>query len=639
MKAPTINAKAGYQTTVTQFGGLDRRPRPAEGFFADMSNLSPDEWPLMTVRRPRQYLNAPDGATDWGTNGERVWYVEDGQLTVDGVPTPVRLSGSVKNRRIVSFAAYLLVYPDGVWYNTVDGSHGTMENAHDIVAVQNCLEDGTVFEPYAVEPYTDVVAERPGKREGDVPPENGAMWLAAGGNRETGEPYLLRYSAAADAWIWQEKTYIRVEYGVPEDETSLLRVGDVVTVRGWADAWPFRLNGEHELLRVYTETAAGEEGTTARHFAVMRGIMNNGVNVTLDGFMSFPQPEFDFVTEYNGRVWACRYGDQDGEEVNEIYGSRAGRFNQFFYFGSEDGQATNTASVVFSVGVPGAFTGAAAYQDTVIFFKENRMIRVYGSESSGYALSEVVCPGVQAGSDAASCVVGGALYYKARTGVYRYDGSAPVCVSEPLGQGTVTDCRAAAYRRRYVMAGRKGSEYRLFVFDTDTGLWYEESLERRVDGILSVGDALVLTDLWTQQEGGEDGVEDVRHGTVYGVGSEDELETLPLWMTPPVDAEEVEWFAETGIIGLETPEHKRLKKLLLRLALEPGSELELYARWDSIGEWEMLYAFSGGSLRTFDVPVIMRRCDHLQLRMQGRGGCRVYSMSRIWERGSGHNAD
>ena len=98
--------------------------------------------------------------------------------------------------------------------------------------------------------------------------------------------------------------------------------------------------------------------------------------------------------------------------------------------------------------------------------------------------------------------------------------------------------------------------------------------------------------------------------------------------------ETLPWMLETGIFGGSLPEKKYLLKLNLRLALEPGSHLRILVQYDSLGPWVELGHLTGGSLRSFTLPVKPRRCDHLRLRLEGRGDVGIYSIVKTMERGS-----
>lgn len=53
MYFPQLSTPRQSRVTVSQFLGLDRRPRGQEGSFREMENLCADGYPTLTVRRPR----------------------------------------------------------------------------------------------------------------------------------------------------------------------------------------------------------------------------------------------------------------------------------------------------------------------------------------------------------------------------------------------------------------------------------------------------------------------------------------------------------------------------------------------------------------------------------------------------------
>ena len=71
----------------------------------------------------------------------------------------------------------------------------------------------------------------------------------------------------------------------------------------------------------------------------------------------------------------------------------------------------------------------------------------------------------------------------------------------------------------------------------------------------------------------------------------------------------------------------------IRMYLEPGAKVKLWIRYND-GEWEEKGEIRGSRMKTFVLPVVPKRCDHLQFKMTGKGTIRVYSISRILEEGS-----
>ena len=96
----------------------------------------------------------------------------------------------------------------------------------------------------------------------------------------------------------------------------------------------------------------------------------------------------------------------------------------------------------------------------------------------------------------------------------------------------------------------------------------------------------------------------------------------------------VSWMAETGEIGLDEPGRKYISRLTLRLSMEVGAELTVYARYDTEPEWVALGSIRGTGLQSFSLPLRLRRCDHLQLRREGVGDVKLYSITKTIQEGS-----
>ena len=100
------------------------------------------------------------------------------------------------------------------------------------------------------------------------------------------------------------------------------------------------------------------------------------------------------------------------------------------------------------------------------------------------------------------------------------------------------------------------------------------------------------------------------------------------------EEETVSWMAETGIINATSPDRAYLKKISIRMVLEPGSQVSIMAQYDSCGEWENLGNMVGSNLRSFTFPVRPRRCDHLRLRIEGVGKAMIFAITKTISGGS-----
>jgi hypothetical protein len=68
--------------------------------------------------------------------------------------------------------------------------------------------------------------------------------------------------------------------------------------------------------------------------------------------------------------------------------------------------------------------------------------------------------------------------------------------------------------------------------------------------------------------------------------------------------------------------------------MEVGSQMDIYAQYDLSEEWVEVCHIRGTDLRSFSIPIRPRRCDYMRLKFVGRGGCKIYAMTKTIEQGS-----
>lgn len=146
------------------------------------------------------------------------------------------------------------------------------------------------------------------------------------------------------------------------------------------------------------------------------------------------------------------------------------------------------------------------------------------------------------------------------------------------------------------------------MYDTAKGMWHRE------DDLQAGGFASFQGELYCVDAGNNNII------TMLGSGEPYE--------------EAVDWEAETGDLCLNTPDRKYISRLAVRMQVEPGATVDIYAQYDLDGEWLHLAHVMGMSLRGIAVPLRARRCDHIRLRFVGRGYARIYSISKTLEGGS-----
>ena len=206
-------------------------------------------------------------------------------------------------------------------------------------------------------------------------------------------------------------------------------------------------------------------------------------------------------------------------------------------------------------------------------------------------------------------MVGSTLYYKSTNAICAYDGSLPVEISQALGHEAYKNAVAGAVGNKYYVSMENASGlWDLFVYDTRRGLWHRED-DLRADAFCSLPGELYCIDHGTN-----------RILTMLGSGVAGESK--------------VSWTVETGAIGITLPDMKYISRLTIRMSMEIGAEMKLYARYDHSDEWEHICTLRGTDLRSFCIPIRPHRCDHMYLGMEGEGMAKIYSITKTIEQGS-----
>jgi len=78
---------------------------------------------------------------------------------------------------------------------------------------------------------------------------------------------------------------------------------------------------------------------------------------------------------------------------------------------------------------------------------------------------------------------------------------------------------------------------------------------------------------------------------------------------------------------------KYISRFILRLEMEQGAEMRVYVRYDSGEDWLLQGEISRRGRGSVLIPVRPRRCDHMELKLEGRGEVRLLSLCRVLERG------
>lgn len=593
MRYPRLRQIPTSRQIVDTFKGYNHNLRIGDGEFYDMQNMTSDDFPVLSPRGKRG-VYARSEKLGGMIAKDSLCYVDGENLVVNGYSYDMNLStdDGMCPKQLVSMGAYIVIFPDKKYFNTEKpDDRGNLEqtfctvNGYEVTVVL-CRPDGNAYDSISKTQPED--------------PKNGDIWI----DTSAGTGVLRQYTSASSQWVEIATTYLKINAtGIGEHFQS----GDAVTISGFTDMQ--ELNATHVIY------------DRGENYIVIAGITDDTVTQNTPICVSRYVPDMDYVTQCNNRLWGCKYGipylgrrirengdtyevyDAFGTEpVNEIYACKLGDFRNWNCY-----MGVSTDSYSASCGTDGQFTGAITHNGYPIFFKENFIHKVYGSYPANFQIQTTACSGVQKGCGKSLAIVGSTLFYKSASGVCAYDGSLPTEVSYALGNEAYSDAVAGALGSKYYISMRDSSgKYHLFVYDTAKNLWHREDDLKAECFCACRGEMYAIS-------GGE-------ILTMLGAGTQ--------------DSEPVKWMVQTGEIGISSPDMKYVSGITIRMSMDMGAEVNIYAQYDREDRWVQAANLVGTSLRSFSIPIRPIRCDHMKLRIEGTGKAHIYSVTKTIEGGS-----
>ena len=379
--------------------------------------------------------------------------------------------------------------------------------------------------------------------------------------------------------------------GVDWDEH--FKVGDAITISGSSIA-------ENNQTLIIREIDGQELRFYENSFT--NGTEPGGQTVTIQRQV----PELKYLCENENRLWGCT--------DTTIYASKLGDpFNFYVYDGLD------TDSFAVDTGSAGNFTGCLSYLGYPTFFKERNIYKVYGSIPSNFEVMGSATLGLAAGSGNSLAVAGETLFYLSHSGVCMYTGGIPSPISKAFGQERYKNAVAGSDGLKYYLSAQDSKDaWHLFLYDTQRGMWHEEDDTHVIAFAYSEGNLYYLNDA----------------GEIWITGTPQD--------PPESEAEEdFAWFAEFADYTDESANKKGVSKIQIRMELEEGASCTVKLRFDSTGEWTVpnqgkidYIADETDAKRSYTLAIIPRRADHYRLRLEGTGGCRIYSIAIEYYEGS-----
>ena len=309
-------------------------------------------------------------------------------------------------------------------------------------------------------------------------------------------------------------------------------------------------------------------------------------------------PDFDFVMEQNNRLWGCK--------GNAIYACKLGDPLNWNYF-----QGVSIDSYAVEVGTDGDFTGCLPYSSHLLFFKENYVHKLYGNKPANYQIITANCLGVESGSHKSAVIVNDIAYYKSREGIMQYAGDLPSLMTYNFGAVRYDNAAAGTDGLKYYvsMRSKMDGKWYMFAYDIARQMWHLED-NTQASCFAFLKDRLLFVD--------------VASNKILSTTCEAE----------PVAADKkIEWMAVLGDYDEYKENKKVYSKIDMRLKMEEDTEITISISVDN-GEWERLSHIYASKKRAVSLPIIPRRCDKFKIKLEGKGYCKVESVSRTVREGT-----
>ena len=668
---------------IIEFKGLNRSPVIDDGEMRTMLNMSGDDYPCLTQRKPRGVaLDYPSDIIDITLGYNPVAIIEKGRIEdgasvkklavidnigggyvfkYDGTPYPnIVLSADTQ---MVAINTRICFFPEKLWFNVQTKEYGYLESSqsYDYLSlssngfsqalinpyhnhedftlgnVEQGIETDTISATLTFTPPSNSTLEVKYKRQvwhgGDA---NDVTWLEEikSGfikNGETQEAEIPSSTATGKKWkiIYDgNKTFTlqgttrTAPSGAPTVPDKGLKA-TILQVSYWnqdtAPVYQFgRWFSAGDVVDIYGKIVIGENTYDYSDTPVSvrvesvddyKMLIPDGTFLELaeqgeeevfiyDVQIKRECPDLKHIIEYNNRLWGV------DDSNNEIRASKLGDPTNWNYF-----QGESIDSYAATQGTDGEFTGAAAYSNHLLFFKEDYIHKVYGSKPSQYQIETATAFGVEKGSHKSIQIVNDTVFYKSRIGFMAYSGGTPFLVSEAFKTEKFSNVVSGDDGSKYYCSLQKqDGTYSMIVLDVATGMWHVEDATKVIDFCYYNGKLLMIVD----------------DGSPYNKV-----------LYPNADSGEASmpWAAEFGFFD-EFIENKRIySKLRMNLAMTSGSTITIKIKIDD-GDWETVNHIEASEYFEENTIVVPRRCDRYSLRLEGTGKVQIRTLTRQYRLGT-----
>ncbi len=706
MQLPSISTAKTSRSVIEQFGGINERMRIDDNAFSDTENMTAKHYPLLASESAFQEARFETGVNCVGMtyNAGKVWYLRDLKYSSDlkyylhlynnseiehidiELPGGERKYGGY-TRTMVNFGAYIVIFPDKIYFNTTDYTdYGMLEKSFANVDTENhynnwyvviaCDRDGKEF-----------ISDYYGSTE-PTSPTDGYIWY------DTNECVIKQFSTAYSMWItptvYHKYRCLNIGIFDNDDSVEISRLGVTYTstiVKSYHNDNPTgRVEHGVPLDADYIVIPETEDTKIVwNRWSESEQVLYNNWRSMISVERKVPQ--MDYVCESQGRIWGCRYGEtekitykehreklatgesgehlsvsvslEDGETLETIltYWLYDDSYNRI----DNDEGVTGSPKITydgngqFSIAWNG-YTGSANVSLDYTVKATDVLNEIYASRQQNFK-----CWSYYQGTalDSYTASIGhtgpftGAINYNGRPlfsktdRIYEIYGSYPA--QYQLQENCIEGVSDGASETMCICNG-------ILIFKGENGVYgyssssssyvLSEAVENGVrtgkaggqyNGIyyLETDNGMYVYDvsrqIWHRKN--TDGLNLVQFLTTpYGIAARDATHIIPIEGAAlgKSERENIEkWSAETGLLGLSVIDEKYVNRITLRYK---GSAL-VEVDYNNRNEFQTVAKINADTnITTFNIPPT--RCGSFRLRFSGKGEFYLYALALTMIQGS-----
>lgn len=585
MRLPVFKSKDTYKRKIVSFGGINKLHNYTEGELDDCKGISHEAFPALTPIKkmsPVFSCEFPSAATfekNECVATESAFYYDGKKIGT--------LSGGEKS--IIRMGNKIMIFPDKVYYDTVDEKLKLMEGSCNLSGVKTYFNGNKIEiaeDTYSEYSTVDILSLGNTKKifkYASASVENGKIHLT--------EPQIITVKDLLEGDIFSETSgsgQYRIVRGVtPIDDENTSVLNDCVTViKVTEDIFADFSAGDIVVISGCGNLVNNREvklSEVADKYLMIDGDEFDEKIETADITIKRNIPDFSCVCSYRNRLWGC--------VENTIYASALGDPLNFFRY-----ENLSTDSFAVESDSPEDFTGATVFSNYCLFFKNNNCYRLYGDRPANFQLVEAFSGGMFKEDSKSIACVEGKIFYKGNGGIYSFYGGSPQRISDKLGDLELKNCTAGGFSHYYYLTADTKNGREEFVFDAKYGMWSKSGI-KDVAGYFSYGENLYR----------------LMSDGIYVVSEETD------------DA--AEWYAEFRPFDESYYKTKNYSRLHIKAELFENAVIKAEVSYDG-GQWQQIGICYGNKKEYINMPCPVKKCHELKIRISGKGKCILESIVR-----------